>query len=88
MPSRDPKRVNVARCLRQADVPAETLLWRELRGGKLGVKFRRQHPVGKYFADFACCERKLIVELDGDTHVGLEAKTKDEERTRTLEKAG
>jgi very-short-patch-repair endonuclease len=36
--------------------------------GQLGVKFRRQHPVGNYVADFACLEPKVIVELDGSQH--------------------
>jgi len=80
--------VKLARHLRQCDVPAEQLLWRELRGGKLGFKFRRQHPIGPYFADFACCERMVIVELDGDTHVGSLPEAHDEKRTTYLESAG
>jgi very-short-patch-repair endonuclease len=47
----------------------EWRLWWRLRGKKLGVKFRRQHPIGPCVADFASVERGLVVELDGDTHV-------------------
>lgn len=88
MPSRNLKRVIVARQFRQNDVPAEKKLWRELRRRTLGVKFRRQHPIGPYFADFACCERMLIVELDGESHLGSDAGRRDKKRTRYLEEAG
>ena len=47
----------------------EWKLWLRLRGKRLGVKFRRQHPIGRYVADFASVEAGLVVELDGDTHV-------------------
>ena len=46
----------------------ERKLWSGLRGEQLGVKFRRQHPLGNYIADFACLEPKLVVELDGSQH--------------------
>lgn len=41
-----------------------------LRGRRLGVKFRRQHPIGPYIADFCCLERRLVIELDGGEHAG------------------
>ena len=47
----------------------EWKLWARLRGKRLGVKFRRQHPIGPYVADFASVEAGLVVEVDGDTHV-------------------
>lgn len=47
---------------------AESKLWDALRAEQLGVKFRRQHPLGCYVADFACLSPKLIVELDGSQH--------------------
>jgi len=47
----------------------ERKLWRRLRGKRLGVKFRRQHPIGPYVADFASVEARLVVEVDGETHV-------------------
>jgi len=46
----------------------ERLLWQHLRGEQLGIKFRRQHPVGSYVADFACLAPQLIVEVDGSQH--------------------
>ena len=49
-------------------------------------RFRRQHPLAGYFADFACVERKLIVETDGGQHV--ECASLDESRTRSLEQLG
>src|SRR5262249_10952895 len=51
-----------------------------------GFKFRRQYPIGPYFADFACCECKVIVEADGETHVGRELR--DERRTKFLKAEG
>ena len=47
---------------------SEQKLWFRLRKEQLGVKFRRQHPLGHYIADFACLEPKLIIELDGSQH--------------------
>ncbi|BCM16357.1 hypothetical protein MJ8_01150 [Mesorhizobium sp. J8] len=48
---------------------AENKLWHELRDRRLDrIKFRRQVPIGKYVADFACLEARLIVELDGSQH--------------------
>ncbi|QGW80759.1 DUF559 domain-containing protein [Variovorax paradoxus] len=57
-----------ARALRREMTDSERKLWSGLRSEQLGVKFRRQHPLGNYIADFACLEPKLIVELDGSQH--------------------
>jgi very-short-patch-repair endonuclease len=46
----------------------EHLLWQELRRGQFGVRFRRQEPIGPYIVDFVCLPKKLIIELDGDSH--------------------
>jgi very-short-patch-repair endonuclease len=55
-----------ARELRQSMSPPEVLLWQQLRARQvLDLKFRRQHVLGPYFADFYCHELKLIVEVDG-----------------------
>jgi very-short-patch-repair endonuclease len=59
-----------ARKLRRAMTDSERALWSRLRGEQLGVKFRRQHPLGTYVADFACLAPKMIVELDGSQHEG------------------
>jgi len=60
-------------------------LWKLLRGGQLdGLKFRRQHPILPYIADFCCIENKLIIELDGSQHT----ESKDAHRTRVLRSRG
>jgi very-short-patch-repair endonuclease len=59
-----------ARDLRHNLTEAETLIWYHLRNRRfLGLKFRRQHPVGDFIADFACVELGLVIELDGGQHV-------------------
>ncbi len=69
--SRQRERVRVrARALRQGQTDAEALLWSKIRDRQiLNLKFRRQHPIGPYFADFACLEIGLVIELDGGQHV-------------------
>jgi very-short-patch-repair endonuclease len=57
-----------ARELRANMTEAERRLWRSLRARGLGVKFRRQVPVGRYIADFLCVQKRLIVEVDGSQH--------------------
>lgn len=53
----------------RANVPMpERILWAKIRNQQLGVKFRRQHGVGRYIVDFYCPECQLIIELDGDSH--------------------
>ena len=88
--SRERERAGVrARRLRQASPDAERELWNRLRGRQLaGFKFRRQHPVGPFFADFACVEAGLIVELDGSQHFQPEAIEADRQRTKVLERNG
>ena len=86
--SRSRERVRVrARALRTSSTDAEALLWHHLRDRRLaGYKFRRQRPIGTYFADFACLESALVVELDGGQHV--EQAVYDDERTRFIESQG
>jgi len=75
-----------AQGLRRALTKQEFLLWRRLRNRQLeGFKFVRQEPIGPYYADFACRERKLIVEVDGSQH--LESAT-DRRRDKLLAKLG
>ena len=60
-----------ARQLRVDQTLAEHRLWPLHRSRRLGgFKFRRQHPVGPFFADFCCVEARVIVELDGTAHLG------------------
>ncbi len=59
----------ITKQLRIHQTPWEAKLWYYLRGGRfLGLKFKRQVPMGKYVADFCCQEKKLIIELDGGGH--------------------
>jgi len=57
-----------ARKLRKSMSLPEAMLWQRLRGSQLGMKFRRQHPIGPYVADFYCGEARLVVEIDGEAH--------------------
>ncbi|MFN4185767.1 MAG: endonuclease domain-containing protein [Hyphomonas sp.] len=78
-----------ARRLRREGTLPERLLWSKLRGGQLaGLKFRRQHPVGPFIADFACFELKLLVELDGHTHGTDSQIRRDASRTAYLSREG
>jgi very-short-patch-repair endonuclease len=73
--------VRNARVLRRRMTNAEDILWRSLRNRQfLGVKFRRQVPVGPYVADFACVTQKLIVECDGAPHENPEQRAHDARR--------
>jgi very-short-patch-repair endonuclease len=76
---KDEKRVDRARSLRRSLTPAEFVLWRHIRARQLGgFKFVRQEPIDRYYADFVCRERRLIVELDGGQHAeNLEDKHRD-----------
>lgn len=76
-----------ARRLRRDQTDAEKSLWQALRSRQLsGLKFRRQHPVGPYIADFCCLECKLIIELDGGQHA-LETDA-DDRRSDSLAQRG
>jgi very-short-patch-repair endonuclease len=76
-----------ARVLRKSSTDAENLLWFRLRNRQLlDLKFRRQHPVGRYFADFACLEIGLVIELDGGQH--LDQIAYDEHRSREMKRLG
>ena len=78
-----------AKELRKNETSAEKKLWEILRGRRLfGNKFRRQHPLGKFIADFYCHERSLAVELDGGVHETEEQKERDKARTYMLEEYG
>ena len=77
-----------ARELRKTMTDAEQLVWKFLRGKQLGAKFRKQHPVGPYIADFACLEQKLIIELDGGQHAEQSNIQNDKTRSEFLEAQG
>ena len=81
------KRTERSRDLRHESSRAERVCWEMLRAKRTaGVKFRRQHPIGPYFADFACVSRRLVIEIDGEQHAyQVDA---DARRTAVLEQAG
>jgi cyclase len=74
--------------LRNNMTHAETILWGHLKGNQLGRKFRRQHPLGIYIADFYCHQHKLIIELDGSVHDIPEVAANDIVRQNNLELDG
>ena len=79
-------KITIAKKLRINSTDTEKYLWKYLRGRQFeGIKFRRQHPIGKYIADFISLERKIIIEVDGGQH--LENK-KDKLRDRWLKEQG
>jgi very-short-patch-repair endonuclease len=86
--SRTRERARVrASALRKTPTKAEALLWYHLRDRRFADhKFRRQRPIGPYFADFACLDAKLVIELDGGQHI--DAAAYDNDRTRFIEAQG
>jgi 5-methyltetrahydrofolate--homocysteine methyltransferase len=68
---------------------AESVFWEQLRNKQLeAFKFRRQHIIGKYIADFVCLKRRLIIEVDGKIHQLPDNKEADKIRTEWLEEKG
>lgn len=64
-----PDAIQKARTLRSNMTDVERVVWQAIRGAQMdGYKFRRQFAIGKYIADFACIEKKLVIELDGGQH--------------------
>lgn len=75
-----------ARKNKQPLTESEDILWQALRNRKLGAKFRRQHPIDSYIADFISLEVKLIIEVDGEIHNST--KEYDDNRTAALNQLG
>jgi ligand-binding sensor domain-containing protein/very-short-patch-repair endonuclease/serine phosphatase RsbU (regulator of sigma subunit) len=73
---------------RSVPTEAENIFWELVREKKLGYKFRRQHIIGQYIADFVCLQKKLIIEIDGLIHEAPDHKTSDQQRTQYLNKIG
>ncbi|MBH1964517.1 MAG: endonuclease domain-containing protein [Comamonadaceae bacterium] len=74
-----------ARALRHSQTDAEALLWSKLRDRRLmGLKFRRQRPIVGYYADFACLEIGLVIEIGGGQHAAPDAVIRDQNRSRVL----
>lgn len=78
----------LARTLRKRATEEERLLWRHLRGRRMGFKFRRQTLLCGYIVDFVCFEKKVVIELDGSQHAETAHRTADKIRDARLRAAG
>jgi len=77
----------LAKELRKARNLAEALIWRELKNKNFcGMNFDRQKPIGRFIADFCCEKSKIILEIDGSSHLGRD--DLDAERDAYLDAAG
>jgi very-short-patch-repair endonuclease len=75
--------------LRKNMTPVEKELWKHLKNKQiLGLRFRRQHPIDIFIADFYCHKIKLVIELDGQIHSTPKNIEYDENRTAELERLG
>jgi very-short-patch-repair endonuclease len=91
MPARIPRPImlRLARGQRSEMVRAEAILWRALRARRSeDLKFRRQVPIGDFIADFVCFEKRIIIEVDGPTHDGVDRQAADKARDYWLSKQG
>ena len=80
-----PKILEAARNLRKKQTEAEKTLWNVLRNRKFrDFKFRRQHPFGRFIADFYCHRKNLIIEIDGPVHNTKYQKERDVIRTKAI----
>ncbi|MGH8491773.1 MAG: endonuclease domain-containing protein [Moraxellaceae bacterium] len=69
MPNQEKWMTERSRVLRRKMTDAERLLWQKIRASQfMGLKFRRQYPLGPYIVDFICLEQKLVIEVDGSQH--------------------
>ena len=82
-------RIQLARNLRNRSTMAERALWRRLRAPQiLGVKFRRQAPIGAYIVDFISYDARIVIELDGGQHATDAQYQRDAKRDSWLEEQG
>jgi very-short-patch-repair endonuclease len=78
-----------ARDLRKRQTFAEAPLWQYLRARRLdGLRFRRQHLINRYVADFACVSLRIVIELDGKIHDEDETQLNDHHRQQAIEALG
>ena len=68
MARRDKRLLDFAKDMRKEPTWFEFILWQKLRRRQFGVRFRRQEPIGPYVVDFVCFKKKLVIELDGESH--------------------
>lgn len=67
---------------------AERLLWEEISKNRYGIRFRRQHAIGQFIADFVCLKYRLVIEVDGGYHGESGQQVSDAQRTQALNDAG
>jgi very-short-patch-repair endonuclease len=85
----DPRTIEFAKWLRKRMTASEKMLWERLRRHNIqGVKFRRQHPIEYYVADFYCHEIKMVIEVDGPVHARPDQKEHDENRSAEMDRFG
>jgi very-short-patch-repair endonuclease len=74
-----------SKVLRRNQTKAELVVWKLLRNRNIhNLKFRRQHPIGPFIADFYCHELRLVIEVDGGIHSDSEVRIADQRRERYL----
>jgi very-short-patch-repair endonuclease len=84
-----PPKSSFARELRRNQTRGEELLWYAFKSRRFhGLKFRRQVPIGSHIVDFLCVEKRLIIEVDGDTHFEPGARQRDQKRATMLRQQG
>ena len=80
---------HIARNLRKNKTREEDILWQLLRNRQfMGLKFKRQFPIGNYIVDFVCEEKKLVIEIDGGQHNIPDNVKADEVRTNYINSKG
>jgi very-short-patch-repair endonuclease len=82
------KQVKRARSMRRRMSLPEVLLWQQLRKRPDGLKFRKQFPIGEMTVDFACLERRVMIEIDGEGHSYGDQPRRDAARDAVLRREG
>ena len=77
-----------ARARRKTMTLPEVLLWNELKADKLGISFRKPHPIGRHKADFCCTSLKLVIEVDGFAHDTFDVAKRDQRRNAIMRRDG
>jgi very-short-patch-repair endonuclease len=88
MEDHSPAALNSAKRLRREMSLPEVLLWNHLRGQPMGVKFRKQHPIGDYVVDFYCAAKRIAIEGDGIAHDMGDRPSRDTRRDAKLREMG
>jgi cyclase len=74
-----------AKKLRNEPTPSETIFWNLLKQYFSNFRFKRQHPISQYIADFYCHKLKLVIEIDGSIHQTEEVKNNDVARDEFMQ---